>query len=178
MTLAPKTKLLVGLGAFMLIIFGLLSLSGHTFSGDLTSILIPQANPQLCAELQKACTDAGGKGVPCDNHAKLCSALLPTATSAASQNDASNSQQTNTPRRRTPNTNTNSSVNSQQNSATQNATQTGNTPTNAATHGAAPEQNPPKKDTTPPTGAADLKALQELYPDAPSQGQIDSSTLR
>ncbi len=155
MVLAPKTKLLVGLGAFILVVFGLLSLRGNTFSGSITDLIIPeQGNPAMCAELQTACTEAGGNGVPCDNYGKLCTSIL-----ALPQASPEIKTETPAPRRRAPSTPA--------------------TPTDTAnTRGAAPEVPAPAADTTPPTTGADLQALQELFPDAPSQGQIDSSTVR
>lgn len=160
MVLAPKTKLLIGLGAFILVVFGLLSLSGNTFSGSVTDLIIPQqGNPKLCADLQKACTEAGGKGIPCDNYGKLCTSILQLPTSEATTETTTTTPPT-APRRRAPN-----SVTPQTNSTSN-------------TRSAAPEVPAPKPDTTPPTSAADLQSLQELFPESPSQGQINDSQLR
>ncbi len=153
MVIAPKTKFLIALGTFVLVVFGLMSLSGQTFSGSVVDLVIPKAgDPKMCADLQTDCTKKGGKGVSFDNYGKLCTSILTIPDLNTEKKTDATPQST--PRRRAPSTQT--------------------TPTRSA----APEVPTPAADTTPPTGAADLQKLQELFPEAKSQGQIDSSTLR
>lgn len=153
MVLAPKTKLIIGVGIFALIILGLLSLRGNTFSGNL-SLVLTTGNPKICTELQKACTEGGGTGIPCDNHAQLCK-NIDNASVNESQTDENSSEIS--PRRARPRP-------QQQNNNFR---------------GAAPELDQPQSsDTSENSSAEELDEVLRLYPESPSQGTLDINKLR
>lgn len=165
MALAPKTKLWIGLGVFTMVVFGLLSLNGDTFSGNLT--LMPLITPKQCEDLKKACTEAKDpNAAACYNFEKVdCARILANPQANKTPIPISEIKATTAPRPRvkTPAKPT--------------------TPTTPAkVRGAAPSPSD-KGTTTRSTGsigtsAADLQKVFDAYPESPSQGTLDTNKMR
>ncbi len=159
MALAPKTKLWIGLGVFVMAILGLMSLNSDTFSGNLT--LLPRITPQQCIDLKKACNDPKDpKPIACENYTKIdCDRVI--AENKAPENNVI--QKAAAPVRARPKTPVKPA-------------------TSGATHGAAPSAS--DKKTAPAgaasisTSAADLQKVRQTYPESPSRGTLDTSKMR